>query len=45
LSFLSTNTSGNGSNGSKYPFAYFTQLHSRRWFQEIKFEKAINIKE
>ena len=36
LTFLSTNTSG---NGSKYSFANFTELPSRQWFQEIQFEK------
>ena len=33
VSFLSTNTSG---NGSEYSFAYFTELPSRQWFQEIQ---------
>jgi hypothetical protein len=40
--FLSTNTSG---NGCEYSSAYFTELPSRNWFQEIQFEKAIKVKE
>jgi len=42
VSFLSTNTSD---NGSQYSFTYFTELPSQHWFQEIQLEKAIKIKE